>query len=235
MNSFKRIEGLHVKTAIESHHDTFEIVNYLQKNKKVEELKVLTYLLDYVEHLVLTMRPDSSRYNKALIDAVLLFEKIFNIKDDFQKSFYALIFTLIEKANAAHKQMYSKDANLFTISPSIMEYMRCYVYMKMGRFVYFDKNIFVGFRPCLKNLPDELFVFVKNGSYYSFNSVANTKSKISITSVKKAKKAIQAWKGELKVGFSHTHASLRLCKMLGLDVNTENGEVRLYRQKGIGF
>lgn len=235
MNNFKRIEGLHVNAVIKSHYDTFEIVNHLQKHKKIEELKVLTCLFDYVEHLVLTMRSDSSRYNKALIDAVLLFEKTFNIKDGFQRSFYALIFALIEKADTVHKQMHSKDVNLYTISPSIMEYMRCYVYMKMGRYVYFDKNIFVGFRPCLKNLPDELFVFVKNGNYYSFDSVANTKSKLSIISIKKAKKAIQAWKGELKLGFSHTHASLKLCKMLGLNVNTENGEVRLYRQKGIGF
>ena len=125
--------------------------------------------------------------------------------------------------------------DLYRVSSSFKEYMRCYLYMQMGKYVYYDKNIFVGFRPCLNNKPDELFVFIKKNNHYTFDSIASTKSKLSINSLKKAKKAIKTWKGEIKLGFCYTLASLKLCELLGLNVNRANGEVRLYRQKGVGF
>lgn len=235
INSFKQMQGLHVSGNIKSPLTSAEILIQLIKEKKIEEIKILTYLGEYLDKCDNTGIPNSIEYNKLLIDIFQLFDKNYDINNTLQKSFYTLIFFLIEKADKMHKQLRSKDMNLYLVSPSLHEYMRCYTYMQMGKYVYYDKNIFVGFRPCLGNKPDELFVFVKKNDHYTFDSIASTQSKLSISSLKKAKNAIKAWKGEIKIGFSHTPASLRLCKLLGLDVNKTNGQVRLYRQKGVGF
>ncbi len=235
INSFKQIQGLHFNGKVKAPLTTPEILLYLIKQNKSEEAKLLLRLHGYLDSCSLTQSADSIKYNELMVDIFSLYEKNFDMQNDFQKSFYALIMHLTETADKMHKQLRSRDANLYLVSPSMLEFMRCHYYMQMGKYVYYDENIFVGFRPCLRNKPDELFVFVKKNNHFTFNSTENAQSKLSISSLKKAKKAIKKWKGEMKVGFSHTYASMKLCELLGLNVNRANGEVRLYRQKGAGF
>jgi hypothetical protein len=235
INSFKQIQGLHFDGNIKAPLTSPEIFLHLAREKKSEEIKVLSRLVDYLDRCYLKRTPNSIEYNKLLVDIFLLFEKNFDMKNNLQKSFYILILHLTERADRMHKELRSKDMDLYLISPSMHEFMRCYYNMHMGKYVYYDKNIFVGFRPCLRNKPDELFVFVRKNNHFTFNSIENAQSKLSISSLKKAKKAIKEWKGEMKLGFSHTLSSMKLCELLGLDVDRVNGEVRLYRQKGVGF
>jgi len=235
MNSFKDMQGLYLPQKIQSSCTINELVFQLIKYKKIEEMEIASCWIEYLEKLNRQHTSDSIKYNKLIISTLTLINKNFDLKDKFQKDFCAFCSTVIGQADKMHKELRGRDLNLYLVSPSAMEYIRCFIYMHMGNYVYFDENIFVGFRPCLGNKSDELFVFVKNNDHYSFDSFSATKSKLKISSVKKAKKAIASWKGEMKVGFSLTLASSKLCKLLGLNVNETNGEVRLCRRKGVGF
>jgi len=229
------MQGLYLSSKIQSSRTIIEFIFDLIKHKKTEEVKIATCWIEYLEKLNRLHISNSIEYNKLIINTLSLINKNFDIKDNFQKDFCAFCSTMIEKADKMHKQLRSKDMNLYLVSPSAMEYIRCFIYMHMGNYVYFDENIFVGFRPCLGKKFDELFVFVKNDDHYSFVSFSASKSKLKISSIKKAKKAIASWKGETKIGFSVTLASSKLCKLLGLNVNETNGEVQLCRHKGVGF
>jgi hypothetical protein len=59
--------------------------------------------------------------------------------------------------------------------------------------------------------------------------------KLNLSSVKKAKLAIQKWKGKKLRGYCHFQNSLKLCNLLGLSVNYEKGTAELIRKFGTGF
>ena len=235
MNTFQQMRDIDYREKLRSNFTVAEMLIELTKQKRTAEIVILNSWFAYLEKCRLTKNPDPHEFNELVTASSMFFDNTFNINDALSKAFYATLNMLMQKADSMHKALRTKKIDLYRVLPSVLEYMRCRANMQLGHYVYFDKNIFIGYRPCLHNKPDELFVFVKQGDYYSFDPTNNKKAKISLASIKKAKKAVKYWKGGLKVGFCYFPSSFKLCELLGLQINRKKGEVRLCRHNGAGF
>jgi len=235
MKTFQKMREMDYRKKLQSDFTGFQMLLELTKQDKILEVRAINDWFDYLDECQTTRNPDPHEFNELVISTSILFDATFDINDQLSMAFYAMLNKLMDKADSINKALRSKKIDLYRVLPSVSEYMKCRANMQLGRYVYFDDNLFIGYRPCLNSKPDELFVFVKQGDYYSFNPDDSKKVKLSLSSIKKAKQAVKSWKGSLKVGFCYFTSSFRLCEILGLDVNREQGEVKLYRQNGGGF